>query len=118
MLPTTYKKLKQGNLPGCHCVVVLATFLLLCALSLCVESVRGGTSFLSPAQKPQGRRPSWVGRRDAAEPEIPMIREDDQFKVSAPFDLSVSLSKAENEKYGPELQKVLVNLLSDFPLEF
>ncbi len=28
-------------------------FLLLCALSLCVESVSGGTSFLSPAQKPQ-----------------------------------------------------------------
>jgi len=28
-------------------------FLLLCALSLCLESVRGGTSFLSPDQKPQ-----------------------------------------------------------------
>lgn len=28
-------------------------FLLICALSLCLESVRGGTSFLSPAQKPQ-----------------------------------------------------------------
>ncbi|XP_052455871.1 ghrelin [Carassius gibelio] len=94
-------------------------FLFLCALSLCVESVRGGTSFLSPAQKPQqGRRPSWVGRRDAAEPEISAIKEDDQFKVSAPFDLSVSLSEAEYEKYGPVLQKVLVDLLSDFPLEF
>ncbi|XP_018927283.1 ghrelin-like [Cyprinus carpio] len=93
-------------------------FLLLCALCLCVESVRGGTSFLSPAQKPQGRRPSHVGRRDAAEPEIPVIKEDDQFMVSAPFQLSVSLSEAEYEKYKPVLQKVLVNLLSDFPLEF
>nr|AEV45801.1 preproghrelin [Schizothorax davidi]AWB11399.1 Ghrelin [Schizothorax richardsonii] len=93
-------------------------FLLLCALSLCVESVRGGTSFLSPAQKPQGRRPPRVGRRDVAEPEIPVIKEDDQFMMSAPFELSVSLSEAEYEKYGPVLQKVLVNLLSDSPLEF
>ncbi|XP_016124332.1 ghrelin-like [Sinocyclocheilus grahami] len=91
-------------------------FLLLCALSLCVESVRGGTSFLSPAQKPQGRRPPRVGRRDAAEPEIPVIKENDQFMASTPFELS--LSEAEYEKYGPVLQKILVNLLSDFPLEF
>ncbi|XP_016314450.1 ghrelin-like [Sinocyclocheilus anshuiensis] len=93
-------------------------FLLLCALSLCVESVIGGTSFLSPAQKPQGRRPPWVGRRDAAEPEIPVIKEDDQPMGSTPFEPSMSLSEAEYEKYGPVLQKVLVNLLSDFPLEF
>ncbi|KAG1942654.1 ghrelin/obestatin prepropeptide [Pimephales promelas] len=93
-------------------------FLLLCALSLCLESVRGGTSFLSPDQKPQGRRPPRVGRRDAAESEIPVIKEDDQFMMSAPFQLSVSLSEAEYEKYGPVLQKVLVNLLSDSPFEF
>uniref|UniRef100_A0A671R1T2 Ghrelin n=2 Tax=Sinocyclocheilus anshuiensis TaxID=1608454 RepID=A0A671R1T2_9TELE len=93
-------------------------FLLLCALSLCVESVSGGTSFLSPTQKPQGRRPPRVGRRDVAEPEIPVIKEDDQFMMSAPFELSVSLSGAEYEKYGPVLQKVLVDLLSDYPLEF
>ncbi len=36
--------------------------------------------------------------------------------MSAPFELSVSLSEAEYEKYGPVLQKVLVNLLSDSPL--
>lgn len=35
--------------------------------------------------------------------------------MSAPFELSVSLSEAEYEKYGPVLQKVLVNLLSDSP---
>lgn len=35
--------------------------------------------------------------------------------MSAPFQLSVSLSEAEYEKYGPVLQKVLVNLLSDSP---
>lgn len=35
--------------------------------------------------------------------------------MSAPFKLSVSLSEAEYEKYGPVLQKVLVNLLSDSP---
>ncbi len=36
--------------------------------------------------------------------------------MSAPFELAVSLSEAEYEKYGPVLQKVLVNLLSDSPL--
>lgn len=36
--------------------------------------------------------------------------------MSSPFELSVSLSEAEYEKYGPVLQKVLVNLLSDSPL--
>lgn len=107
-------------------------FLLLCALSLCVESVRGGTSFLSPAQKPQvsvcqvdvlyvwskpmhvnlsrsklqmnarnlasnvsnfkGRRPPRVGRRDINEPEIPVIKEDDQFMVKTASALLNSIS--------------------------
>ncbi|XP_050969020.1 ghrelin/obestatin prepropeptide isoform X1 [Labeo rohita] len=101
-------------------------FLLLCALSLCVESVRCGTSFLSPARKPQktgtsdvkDRRPPRVGGRDVAEPEIPVIKQDDLLMMSAPFELSVSLNEAEYQKYGPVLQKVLVNLLSDSPLEF
>ncbi|XP_051985683.1 ghrelin-like [Xyrauchen texanus] len=92
-------------------------FLLLCALSLCVEFVRGGTSFLSPAQKPQVRRPPRVGRRDVAEPEIPVLKEGDQFMVSAPFELAVALSEAEYETYGPVLQKVLVNVLSHSSVE-
>lgn len=36
-------------------------------------------------------------------------------QMSAPFQLSVSLSEAEYEKYGHVLQKVLANLLSDSP---
>ncbi|XP_056316252.1 ghrelin/obestatin prepropeptide [Danio aesculapii] len=94
-------------------------FLLLCvSLSLCLESVSGGTSFLSPTQKPQGRRPPRVGRREAAESEIPVIKEDDRFMMSAPFELSMSLSEAEYEKYGPVLQNLLENLLRDSPFEF
>nr|ACX47455.1 proghrelin [Danio rerio] len=94
-------------------------FLLLCvSLSLCLESVSGGTSFLSPTQKPQGRRPPRVGRREAADPEIPVIKEDDRFMMS------MSLSEAEYEKYGPVLQNLLSapfeleNLLRDSPFEF
>ncbi|XP_051568628.1 ghrelin-like [Myxocyprinus asiaticus] len=102
-----------------HCRAI-HVFLFLCALSLCVDFVRGGTSFLSPAQKPQGRgdrRPPRVGRRDAAEPEIPVLKEGDQFMVSAPFELAMSLSEAEYKAYGPVLQKVLVNFLSHSPVE-
>ncbi|NP_001077341.1 appetite-regulating hormone precursor [Danio rerio] len=94
-------------------------FLLLCvSLSLCLESVSGGTSFLSPTQKPQGRRPPRVGRREAADPEIPVIKEDDRFMMSAPFELSMSLSEAEYEKYGPVLQNLLEDLLRDSSFEF
>ncbi|XP_055069385.1 appetite-regulating hormone [Misgurnus anguillicaudatus] len=96
-------------------------FVLLCAFSLCVECVSGGTSFLSPPQKPPKgrgeRRPPRVGIRDADEPEIPIFREDDQIMMSAPFDLTMSLSEAEYEKYGPVLQNILVDLLSHSPLE-
>ncbi|XP_056606748.1 ghrelin/obestatin prepropeptide isoform X2 [Triplophysa dalaica] len=95
-------------------------FVLLCAFSLCVEIVSCGTSFLSPAQKPQGqreRRPPRTSRRDAGDPEISVLREDGKFMVSAPFELGMSLSEAEYEKYGPVLQKIVVNLLSNSPFE-
>ncbi|KAL6457948.1 hypothetical protein MHYP_G00331780 [Metynnis hypsauchen] len=92
--------------------------LLLCALSLWAECVMCGSSFLSPSQKPQGRgdrKPPRLGRRAAADLEIPIPLEDNHFMMSAPFQLGVSLTEEEYEEYGPMLQKILLNVLSDTP---
>ncbi|XP_030634320.1 appetite-regulating hormone [Chanos chanos] len=91
--------------------------LVLCAMALWVESVRGGSSFLSPAQKPQGkggRASPRVGRRDATQPETPLLQ-DNQITVSAPFELGISMSEAEFEEYGPVLRRILFDVLGDAP---
>ncbi|XP_056130662.1 ghrelin/obestatin prepropeptide isoform X4 [Lampris incognitus] len=60
--------------------------LLLCCVALCWELVKGGSSFLSPAHKPQ---------------------------VSAPFGTGIALTEDEFEEYGQVLQKILQHLLGN-----
>ncbi|KAG9277170.1 ghrelin isoform X1 [Astyanax mexicanus] len=91
--------------------------LLLFALSLWAECVTCGSSFLSPTQKPQGRgdrKPPRVGRRAAAEIDVPSL-EDNRLMMSAPFQLGFSLSEGEYEEYGPVLQRILLDVLGDAP---
>ncbi|XP_053354998.1 ghrelin-like [Clarias gariepinus] len=99
--------LDQGRI--CHVV------LLLCASSLWTETVMCGSSFLSPAQRPQNRsdrKPPRVGRRTSPELEAPLPSQD-KMMVSAPFQLAVSLTDTEYEDYGPVLQKILLDVLGD-----
>ncbi|TSK42088.1 Ghrelin [Bagarius yarrelli] len=87
--------------------------LLLCIVSLWTETVMCGSSFLSPAQRPQSRgdrKPPRVGRRSAAELEPPVPSED-KLMVSAPFQLVVSLSEDNSQM----LQRMLLDVLSDPP---
>ncbi|XP_076870674.1 appetite-regulating hormone [Brachyhypopomus gauderio] len=92
--------------------------LLLCALSLWAKYVLCGSSFLSPTQKPQGhgdRKQPRMGRR--AEPDVPLLPVDPHIVLSTPFQVGVSLSDAEYEKYGPVLQMILMDVLDVPPLE-
>ncbi|XP_031423948.1 ghrelin/obestatin prepropeptide [Clupea harengus] len=88
---------------------------LVCTLALLMETVRGGSSFLSPAQRPQqgkgDRKTPRVGRRDAAQPDSP--QEDAHFLASPPFRLGVTMTEAEFEEHGSALQKILDNILGD-----
>ncbi|XP_060723421.1 ghrelin-like [Tachysurus vachellii] len=91
--------------------------LLLYAVSFWAETAMCGSSFLSPAQKPQGRgdrKPPRVGRRTAAELE-PTLHSEDKIMVSAPFQLAVSLSDTQYEDYGPVLQRMLLDVLGGDP---
>ncbi|XP_056130659.1 ghrelin/obestatin prepropeptide isoform X2 [Lampris incognitus] len=86
--------------------------LLLCCVALCWELVKGGSSFLSPAHKPQGKgKPSRAGRQ--AFEEYVQPGEDNDVTVSAPFGTGIALTEDEFEEYGQVLQKILQHLLGN-----
>ncbi|KAL2091098.1 hypothetical protein ACEWY4_013361 [Coilia grayii] len=85
---------------------------LVCSVVLLMETVTAGSSFLSPAQKPQGKgKPPRVGRRDVAPQETP--QEDVHSLVSPPFRLGMTMTAAEYEEHGPALQRILDTILGD-----
>ncbi|XP_063072485.1 ghrelin/obestatin prepropeptide isoform X2 [Engraulis encrasicolus] len=86
---------------------------LLCSAALLLETVRAGSSFLSPAKKPQGKGkpPARMGRRDVIAQGNP--QEDVHSLLSPPFRLGVTMTAAEYEEHGPGLQRILDTILGD-----
>ncbi|XP_048111843.1 ghrelin/obestatin prepropeptide isoform X1 [Alosa alosa] len=88
--------------------------MLVCTLALLMETVRGGSSFLSPTQKPPGkgdRKPPRLGRRVAVQPDTP--QEYGHTLVSPPFQLGLTLTEAEFAEHGSALQRILDSILGD-----
>ncbi|KAG7218175.1 hypothetical protein INR49_020573, partial [Caranx melampygus] len=85
---------------------------LLCSLTLWCKSASAGSSFLSPAQKPQNRGKSpRVGRQVLEEPAQPT--EDTHLRVTAPFEIAVTMTTEDLEEYGVMLQEFIQRLLGN-----
>ncbi|XP_061115073.1 ghrelin/obestatin prepropeptide [Conger conger] len=101
------------------------SILLLCILSLWMDSVQAGSSFLSPSQKPQGKdkKPPRVGRRDSEGildwfTKAPFQDEDIRhITFNTPFDIGISMTEQQYQQYGELMQKIMQDLLMDAPAE-
>ncbi|XP_075893250.1 appetite-regulating hormone isoform X2 [Nelusetta ayraudi] len=84
--------------------------ILLFSLTVWFKSTSAGSSFLSPSQKPQSRtKPSRVGRQAMREPSQPS--ENNQFTITAPFEIGITMREEDFEEYGVSLQDVVEHLL-------
>ncbi|XP_075997486.1 appetite-regulating hormone [Genypterus blacodes] len=85
---------------------------LFCSLTLWCKPTSGGSSFLSPSQKPQmkGKAPR-VSRHIMEESGQP--KEDNHITIRAPFEIGIAVREEDFEDYGIMLQEVLQRLLGN-----
>ncbi|KAF7664293.1 hypothetical protein LDENG_00181250 [Lucifuga dentata] len=85
---------------------------LFCSLALWCKSTSGGSSFLSPSQKPQIKgKASRVSRHimeDSAHP-----NEDNHITISAPLEIGITMKEEDFEEYGILLQEIMQRLLGN-----
>ncbi|XP_018612083.2 appetite-regulating hormone [Scleropages formosus] len=95
----------------------------ICILALWTDCVQGGSSFLSPSQKPQGKsdkKPSRVGRRFSEVMPNPFEKtlEDTDMKhvmFNVPFEIGITMTEEEFQEYGNVLQKIAQDVLQESP---
>uniref|UniRef100_A0A665V833 Motilin/ghrelin-associated peptide domain-containing protein n=1 Tax=Echeneis naucrates TaxID=173247 RepID=A0A665V833_ECHNA len=85
---------------------------LLSSLTLWCKTTSAGSSFLSPSHKPPNRgKSSRIGRQVMEEPRQPT--EDNQIRISGPFDIGITLTPEDFEEYGMVLKEIIQRLLGN-----
>ncbi|KAL4655247.1 ghrelin-like [Arapaima gigas] len=91
----------------------------ICILALWTDCVQGGSSFLSPSQKPQGKgdkKPPRLGRRFSEVTSDPFEKTAEDVKpvtFNAPFEIGITMTEEEFQEYGDVLQRIIEDLLTD-----